>query len=810
MQNQNFQKNSIFTTSQTDNKVALPKNGKYSMDKLLDKYVDGFVKPKKVLILAETDLLGKILYSGLKTDPNKKNSLFLGHVDSLSLAESDFVPDQNGNFSNVLKKTERLFKKHSFEDYFRILIVTTAHQKHRAVLTGIALGLASKNIPVNIFSSKNRTPEDLLKKIKFTLSLDPMPKNGVGDGVKVLPSSFLPTESTREVKRFPLSEAERMLKKTFENYKKGEKLLIAIDPGAGKTTTLSKIHEILGPMLFLSPTIKLAQEFVNAVGPGATLFRGRSETLCHKTGEVDLLGNSRRSIAANLCQKCEHGIVTQIGLGSEKAELTKEVLEHEGVDFSEAKPCGYILQMHNLKNAQVLAAAEASLAGNPKHLTHYGMDTMDEESSGRLVVWDDCFTPYTEVLVKESDLLLWLDLAKKELEFSDIPENQDWLKKACVVLERILELYSEKREEEDSPLSVTSSEPPEGFVTWKSVGAFFSNYPIKLKHMDGTVLEAIRGKDSEKIIPLRGILDLATALELGTVWITNKTIVFTIPTLSLDTYLKSGGIVLDATPHPFVREIADRTVEIRIEQPDLHVSLDASSWRGRTGLSTKEGSLGAAKNLLDYIPQKNGENPVSVITHKPIASAMKEILQTMPFKGGLLFGHWGAHNRGHNDYMKTSILILDGVPVPPPDAFFIAYESCRNLLSYCAVSKKWKSLEKINAEKGLNDQFLKSNSRIRKAIQLPLISGLAGIKAFVPDNLDAEKFLRDVVTAEVVQAVGRLRAVRRPGEQLEVLIRTAFPLSSAYGLELHKVWGDKDSYEIVEKCKRGIVEILPG
>jgi hypothetical protein len=745
---------------------------------------------RNLLFVAATDEIANTLLNiqGFSRVAEVLQTDSCSHVCSLSLSKNESPAESF--FETVIDS----FKSIDLQKYFRIILVTSPAIEQRAIMTGIALWLASLDIPVNIFSSKGRSPAQILKKIEFTLSLPPMPKNGVGDGIKVLPSSFPASALTKEVKRLPLQEAEKLLAQTFTTYKPGERVVIAIDPGAGKTTTLSKIHESLGPILFLSPTIKLAQEFVNAVGPKATLFRGRSESLCHKTGEVAALGNARRSIAANLCQKCEHGIVTQISFGSERAEKTKEEMEMAGVDFSQAQSCGYITQIHNLKSSPVLAAAEASLAGSPKHLTDY---EGGEDSGKRLVVWDDCFTPYAEIVVKTEDLELWIERAKAERDVAQLSEHKDWLSRSIVILECFLDLCREKEQKNQPPVTVSRTRPPASFGNWRSVSSFLENYPIKLKHMDGTVLEAIKNTNSEKVVPLRGIMDLAKALSLGTVWIKNKAVVFTIPTLSLDTFIQSGGIVLDATPHPFLREIADKIVEIRIEQPGLQVNLDASSWRGRTGLGTTEGVNAAAKNLLEYVPGQEEAKPVSIITHKPIASAIRE---SAAFSGrNLLLGHWGAHNRGHNDYMKTNVLILDGVPVPPPDAFFTSYETCRNLLTYCNSLKVWQSLDKVNPEE--------SETRVRKAIQLPLISGIAGIKAFVPDNSDAERFLREVVTAEVVQAVGRLRAVRRPGEQLEVLIRTAFPLSSAYGLELHKVWGHKDAFEIVERCKRKLLAI---
>ena len=54
-------------------------------------------------------------------------------------------------------------------------------------------------------------------------------------------------------------------------------------------------------------------------------------------------------------------------------------------------------------------------------------------------------------------------------------------------------------------------------------------------------------------------------------------------------------------------------------------------------------------------------------------------------------------------------------------------------------------------------------------------------------NEAIDEWYRLWTTAEVVQGIGRLRSIRRPGEELSVEIHSTFPFAEAYGLEFSEV-----------------------
>ena len=583
--------------------------------------------------------------------------------------------------------------------------------------------------------------------------------------------------------RVDLESASKKLESIFSTYSPGKKVVVAIDMGVGKTTTLASKHALLGPVLYLSPTLKLAEEFKNKVGQEASLFNGRNKFLCHKIEEVDKLGAFRRSIAANLCQGCEHGIVTQIALGSSRAVDKKAEMEMYGVDFSCAKECSYIKQMSSTRDAKVLACAEASFSGSPNHLIKYG-------ETKRTIVWDDCFTPFSHVQIGEEVFRQWK--LRGESILTDSCASQDLLRWTGEALSIIEELDTRRAASpsgmDELPESINSTAPT-WYSSWEDAGEFLLQYPEDAKYMDGLILESIRKSqdDFTKLdIPVRAILDTAKAMKLGTVWFHNKKMILGIPSLSFETFMTDGGLVLDATPNKLVQTIADEVHDIRVAQPSLTIEYDAAFFRGRNGLSSDKKLKDATKyieNRILELSKSYKPEEIAVITHKPISAALDST--RIPFKG-----HWGAHQRGHNDFMGCRVLVLDGAPVAPPRAFFLEYETARILLAkYGGIT--WGAL---------------TASRKKQVFSLPMKHYAAGIKSFAPEVADAAEYLRNIVTAEIVQAIGRLRAVRRSDIPLRVILCTSFPLANSYGLEIDKAFGSRKDLEMVESITNFIIE----
>lgn len=645
---------------------------------------------------------------------------------------------------------------------------------------------AGDGVSCNLVLTEGNTTEDLRSALKHPLYNITVSPKGITDGRSIFPvGTGIPI-----VPRVPLSEAEKELREAFSSYRTGTRMVIAIDPGAGKTFTLSELHQILGPILFLSPTLALGRDFikeVNAKIPNSGIvFNGRNKSLCHKISEVEELGKSRRSINANLCRTCVHGLSTQVAYGSATALQTMEEMIAAGLIDGPEEGCGYIEQMHNLKHYPVVACAEASLAGTPHHLTTTGTK---EEPIPRTLVWDDCFTPFSEVVIERKDLRVWAERGETVME-NDLsnPARKNWVEKVLPALLHILGLFEMSfGNDENLPSCLTDLPCPAGFPSWNDVAEAIKNFPKEAKSRDGVVLESIQIENGVREVPLRALLDLARAIKDKTVWITGNKLVCTIPTLSLLTFLEQGGIVLDATPDPFLRAIADRTVEIRIKQESLQVLLDASRFRGRSSLKTPDGirrSLSDIFHVWKTLCEDEKPKNVAVITHKPLSSPLSEHMKREKVTGPSV-GHWGAAQRGHNDYLHAKILVLDGVPIPPPSACFLKYETCRI----------W--LDKLDGDASISSGIVRakrkrwspySDIRSEQMVEIPFNGSAGSVRAMLPENPDVSGWLRETVTAEVVQAVGRLRAVRRNRQSLIVLVRTAFPLAAEYGFAFTGVY----------------------
>lgn len=721
---------------------------------------------QKVVVLCSTYKLRDLLVKNFKPENNIEID-FIGFDTFEEIVE--FI-------SNTYNKNKQSLETENIK--VRYILVSTREKGNRQNSTALAVAMARLGFMVNVIAKKGRTYEELIKKIYSTLAGPPIEESAIGDGSKILPSG-----QKFFWHKVDLDSASKTLDKILTSYTPGKKVVIAIDMGVGKTTTLSTKHESLGPILYLAPTLRLAEDFKNKVGDNASLFNGRSKFLCHKIEEVDKLGQFRRSIAANLCQRCEHGIVTQINLGSTKAIIKKEEMEKQGVDFTNAKECNYIRQMSKSKLSTVLACAEASFSGSPRHLTKY-------DDNDRTIVWDDCFTPFSHVYLDEEVFKQWKLRGEAILtDSSASPELLTWAGETLSLIEELDTRRASSPTGNDMLPEPIDSSPPTWYKTWEEVGQYILDYPEDAKYMDGLILESIRKsqEDFDSLdIPVRAIIDAAKALKLGTVWFHNKKMIIGVPTLSFETFISTGGIVLDATPNKLVQKLADEVHEIRVVQPSLTVEYDAAMFRGRSGFKSKEVIKNAAKyleNIIENLFKEYRKEEVAVITHKPIASMLSS--EMIPLKG-----YWGAHQRGHNDFMNCKVLVLDGVPVAPPSDFFLNYETSRLLLlKYCNIT--WEKL---------------SGSRKKQVFSLPMKNFAAGIKSLAPDSYDATEYLRSMVTAETVQAIGRLRAVRRPDIPLKVILCTSFPLSNSYGLEIDKAFGSKSDFIRVENITNFILD----
>jgi hypothetical protein len=136
----------------------------------------------------------------------------------------------------------------------------------------------------------------------------------------------------------------------------------------------------------------------------------------------------------------------------------------------------------------------------------------------------------------------------------------------------------------------------------------------------------------------------------------------------------------------------------------------------------------------------------AIITHYKLQDPTTKVID---FKINQADGAWFRDSRGINDFLQTKTLILVGTPCP----------NLAELMAQFAI---------------LTGEFPRE------------------------DNEEFQRFVDEVIEAEFMQAIGRLRANRRPDEQLQIIIISDFELSIPTG----KVTGKEITIAAASKLER--------
>ncbi|HYA52441.1 MAG TPA: hypothetical protein VEG33_14875 [Streptosporangiaceae bacterium] len=298
--------------------------------------------------------------------------------------------------------------------------------------------------------------------------------------------------------------------------------------------------------------------------------------------------------------------------------------------------------------------------------------------------------------------------------------------------------------------------------------------------LDGLRPEAVL-KDSHGarcVVPLRALEDLKQALELGTAWIHHGQLHLLVPTRWVREVLaKTRPVTLtDATPRLLLRTLADAYHPLPVATPHLSIQLHTGRLHGK-GSAKDPRELEDLVRELERRVEQAGPGRVGVLTHKTLAAQVRRRVKQGQVRGWrpeevARIGWFGCHDRGQNAWRDLTVLIQWGLHRPAPVVMERLYEAERALAGQAGVSwQPW------------------SNARTEQWWALPYRaadgSGLE-LAAKLPDNPDQAAWERDGLTATTVQVIGRLRAVQRPDQALEVHIHTHYPLAG-HGLWLDQV-----------------------
>ena len=540
------------------------------------------------------------------------------------------------------------------------------------------------------------------------------------------------------------------------------KHLVAITTGAGKTKIWAESLDKETPTLTVFPDHDKARDFAKA--SGAKVYFGRSEQegpgQCLKYPNLAELGEKRRSIMAHECTTCPHGLSAQASLGSDSAKATAE---SQGIDLRVIQPCDWIYQISEIALETHVACTEAALQGKPDHLLFYENPlaiSKKEKRVKRKIVFDDCFEPIEEIKqgISLEDVSIWLRQIEKEME----SKKSDWLEKMEVALRsfsRIIEHGMSHR------VMMDVLPAPAGFPDWSGFAAHINDGKEEgQKALDGLSPERVTMVAGRRLVPLRALLDLARAINSGTVYAENGLLHGTFDSLS-DQLLREKGrdvTILDATPTPekldAVKEANGQIHELFVPQPNLRVTQFIGRLHGRSSLASIQSEMRHARRMIEEAKLKGyAPGEIAFLTHLPLAEKLR---QDRAFYG-VEVGHFGRDQRSHNDWKGKRLLISFGIPLRP---------DIRTIYQH-TTGKDWTG----------DRDFMSAQIPHRIGDQVAQLSGCK-----LPVDAEIREWERTMATAEIVQAVGRLRAVHAESD-VEAWVVTSYPLAPSFGLQIDEI-----------------------
>ena len=552
-------------------------------------------------------------------------------------------------------------------------------------------------------------------------------------------------------------QAQERLKEIYET---PGKHLVAITTGVGKTKIWADSLSRETPTLTVFPDLQKAEDF--AKQSGARVYYGRSESegpgQCLKYPDLQDLGEKRRSIMAHECSTCPHGLSAQSQRGSDSA---REAAESQGLNLKVIQPCDWIFQISEIGLEPHVACTEAALQGKPDHLLFYENPLSISKKDRRLkrkIVFDDCFEPMDEIKsgISLEDVAIWLQQIDKE------QKKSAWLEKMETALRsfpNIIQYGMSRR------VMMSTLPAPEGFQDWQDFAAFINDGKEEgEKALDGLSPERVTVVGGRRMVPLRALLDLARAINSGTVFTEGGLLHGTFDSLSVQLLREKGRdvVILDATPTPekieAVRGAKGEIHELFVPQLKLRVTQYIGRLHGRSSLASTCSEMGHARRILEegkirgYAP---GE--IAFLTHLPLAEKIRQD----NFFAGVTVGHFGKDQRSHNEWRGKRLLISFGVPLRP---------DLRTVYQHC-TGQDWTG----------DRDFISEYIPHRIGDQTAQLSGCK-----LPVDAEIREWERTMATAEIVQAIGRLRAVHSETD-VEAWVVTSYPLAPAFGLQIDEI-----------------------
>lgn len=620
------------------------------------------------------------------------------------------------------------------------------------------------------------------------------------------------TPPSPPVNRRSLSEIEALTRGKIQGYllnglgdgqrKKSPLMLLGSDCGTGKSfiaaNEVGKLNDRLATLTVV-PTRALADEA--ATHANGTVAPARNKKSCLIFPEVEPFGEKWRSIAVHLCQSCDHGLRAM--------DEVRPLKDGPRCEDTMIEPCPYIMETYESREADGLYVTGAKVESGDSQLFVKNLDKGKKEK--RKLIFDDVTVLDQFRTISAVEIGEWIRTAKfvgQKLMSRAIAHKNE---KREVTAKCTLLLIPELQRLHDVVATHTdTAQAALAAGDWTDFCSMVNNTDIDL--LDGTTPEMVRQDDEGKIrIPLRALRDVAEAISRNTAWVQSEKLHIATRT-ELSKCLASGAMVMDATPSYGLRKVVaahgGNYTEGRANQNGLKIVQVVDGTHGKAACNPDLPSFPREKQRLlstirDALKIVDGPS-LYILSYRDFVSAILDEIAPMrndpwlskPERPEMTvlgiptanFGWFGCHDRGQNDWKEGKYCIIWGVPQLSPTTNERGYTAMRRSVM----------------EAGGDAPAEWDGTRTRRWYRIPGTDHEMEANGY--ENPDIDDWSREYVTARIVQATSRLRAVRRQDQSIIVEIHSTFAFGDDHGFRVDTVreaaWRTAQDYHAERKASQ--------
>lgn len=562
-----------------------------------------------------------------------------------------------------------------------------------------------------------------------------------------------------------LEDAAALVKAAITEHvtsKSKQNLALAVDCGVGKSHLAAEItaSENARPSLTVTPTRALAKDAAFCVAPARSNDEFASG-YCNVYPEIEPFSEKWRSIVVHKCRTCPHGMAAMDYINEQKDDDYHEN-RAPGVDM-----CQYIIATDTMRNTRQIAATAQKLETDPT-LVKCG-------KSRRRIILDDTCNLNEHKMILPHLISQWGQLTRIAIKYDQIAmvDNSEYIareraeRKLLPLLDKLAAFVAGHSGEQIQ-------------IDLRKWRTFYQRvHNTAIKYQDGTTAEAVRlDNEGKMVIPLRALRQVAVAIQRGTAWVAAGKLFIATPTQALEHIKKGGVLVADSTLSKAVQAIIPNAVTARVKTPNLKIiqvfsgqhSKNAVNAHNENGLSQALEAQRLMVRVKEIVESGIAPEKICILSHmdliKPLLEDGAPRMLGIPPEN---MGWFGNHNRGHNNWKECMYLIQWGVPRLGGANAERQYMADRQALIE-AGGQAW------NAWSG---DWCPRSKPVPGSVLWSMGEGYA--------EPDVDSWDQSWVTGETVQAVGRLRATRRPDKALIVEIHSDFQFSSDHGFWIDEV-----------------------